>query len=255
MAGKGGGAWKVAYADFVTAMMAFFMVMWLTSQNDKLKEAVAEHFRQPPSLFDLGAGNAAHGGKGKPHHTAAKPSRFVPAPIDLEDTPRSNIPRVLKIHDGDDRHVGTILGFEEESAELNETAREQLKQISPLLAGKPQKIEIRGHASRRPLPPDHAYRDPWQISYARCMAVMQFLEEEGISRERMRLSQAGPSEPYTIMPDPKHGAYDSRVEIFLLSELADELVGTRLERAKRYLTPDSAHHSIQPKTAQETVHP
>ncbi len=38
MAGKGGGAWKVAYADFVTAMMAFFMVMWLTSQKPAVKE-------------------------------------------------------------------------------------------------------------------------------------------------------------------------------------------------------------------------
>ena len=33
MAGHGGGAWKVAYADFVTAMMAFFMVMWITAQK------------------------------------------------------------------------------------------------------------------------------------------------------------------------------------------------------------------------------
>lgn len=47
MAGKGGGAWKVAYADFVTAMMAFFMVMWLTSQNQKVKDAIARYFVDP----------------------------------------------------------------------------------------------------------------------------------------------------------------------------------------------------------------
>ena len=35
-----GGAWKVAYADFVTAMMALFLVLWLTSQDEKIKEAV-----------------------------------------------------------------------------------------------------------------------------------------------------------------------------------------------------------------------
>jgi hypothetical protein len=52
MAGKGGGgAWKVAYADFVTAMMAFFMVMWLVSQNQKVKEAVAGYFRNPNSKY------------------------------------------------------------------------------------------------------------------------------------------------------------------------------------------------------------
>ena len=43
MAGKGGGAWKVAYADFVTAMMAFFMVMWLVGQNDKLKNSAIQN--------------------------------------------------------------------------------------------------------------------------------------------------------------------------------------------------------------------
>ena len=36
MAGSG-GAWKVAYADFVTAMMAFFLVMWITAQSQKVK--------------------------------------------------------------------------------------------------------------------------------------------------------------------------------------------------------------------------
>jgi chemotaxis protein MotB len=42
-----GGAWKVAYADFVTAMMALFLVLWLTSQDSKIKEAVERSFRNP----------------------------------------------------------------------------------------------------------------------------------------------------------------------------------------------------------------
>lgn len=42
-----GGAWKVAYADFVTAMMALFLVLWLVGQNQKLKESVAEYFKHP----------------------------------------------------------------------------------------------------------------------------------------------------------------------------------------------------------------
>ena len=48
MAGKGGGgAWKVAYADFVTAMMALFLVLWLVSQDQKIKEAVQRSFTHP----------------------------------------------------------------------------------------------------------------------------------------------------------------------------------------------------------------
>jgi chemotaxis protein MotB len=47
MAAGGGGSWKVAYADFTTAMMAFFMVLWLVNQDPKIKEAVAESFKSP----------------------------------------------------------------------------------------------------------------------------------------------------------------------------------------------------------------
>jgi chemotaxis protein MotB len=42
-----GGSWKVAYADFVTAMMALFLVLWLTSQDEKIKEAVQRSFTNP----------------------------------------------------------------------------------------------------------------------------------------------------------------------------------------------------------------
>src|ERR1017187_4336604 len=42
-----GSSWKVAYADFVTAMMALFLCLWLTSQDQKIKEAVERAFRNP----------------------------------------------------------------------------------------------------------------------------------------------------------------------------------------------------------------
>ena len=45
--GHHGGAWKVAYADFVTAMMAFFMVMWLINTSPQVKTSVASYFREP----------------------------------------------------------------------------------------------------------------------------------------------------------------------------------------------------------------
>src|SRR5262245_11699456 len=45
--GHHGGAWKVAYADFVTAMMAFFMVMWLMNSSQKIQQSVGAYFRDP----------------------------------------------------------------------------------------------------------------------------------------------------------------------------------------------------------------
>jgi len=45
--GHHGGSWKVAYADFVTAMMALFLCLWLTSQDQKIKDAVERAFKNP----------------------------------------------------------------------------------------------------------------------------------------------------------------------------------------------------------------
>ena len=55
MAQGGGGAWKVAYADFVTAMMAFFLVMWICAQDQKIKQAVARYFVTPVGVVETGA--------------------------------------------------------------------------------------------------------------------------------------------------------------------------------------------------------
>src|SRR5437868_1476958 len=55
MAGHGGGAWKVAYADFVTAMMAFFLVMWICGQDQKVRRSVSEYFSDPMGSMNSGA--------------------------------------------------------------------------------------------------------------------------------------------------------------------------------------------------------
>jgi chemotaxis protein MotB len=53
--GHHGGAWKVAFADFMTAMMAFFLVMWIVGQSKSVKTAIASYFRDP-SAFDSKSG-------------------------------------------------------------------------------------------------------------------------------------------------------------------------------------------------------
>src|SRR6184192_1346773 len=50
VAAHGGGAWKVAYADFVTAMMAFFLVMWICGQDQKVRKAVSDYFGDPLAM-------------------------------------------------------------------------------------------------------------------------------------------------------------------------------------------------------------
>ena len=71
--GHHGGAWKVAYADFVTAMMAFFLVMWLVAQSKDVKANIAGYFRDP-GLFDYQKSNGLLPSGGAPGVSPGKPS-------------------------------------------------------------------------------------------------------------------------------------------------------------------------------------
>lgn len=215
MAGKGGGAWKVAYADFVTAMMAFFLVMWITAQSAEVKEAISHHFNDPfAPVVDEHDSDSEH----------PKPSKFAaPArPSHEDETEAGGGGRsLLLVSQGGDRtSIGTVVRFAEESAELDGDARQQLEDFVPYVAGKPQRLEIRGHSTRRPLPSGSPFRDHWQLAYARCLAVMTALEELGVPRERMRLSQAAGNEPLAAPDNQLAGGGHARVEVNLLNETA-----------------------------------
>src|SRR5260221_320907 len=61
--GHHGGAWKVAYADFVTAMMAFFLVMWLVNQSTPVRASTAGYFKDPAVFAAQGGTGVLPGGK------------------------------------------------------------------------------------------------------------------------------------------------------------------------------------------------
>lgn len=61
--GGHGGSWKVAFADFMTAMMAFFLVMWMIGQSDEVKESVAGYFRDPGKFMEQGGAGFMKGSK------------------------------------------------------------------------------------------------------------------------------------------------------------------------------------------------
>jgi chemotaxis protein MotB len=225
MAGKGGGAWKVAYADFVTAMMAFFMVMWITAQNQEVKEAIAEHFQDP--FADL---MGEHGDSHAPRHGSEQTHRAGPK----DDQPKTRgKPRPVRVElaKGNETTTGTTIFFADDSAELDQAAKDKLAKLLPVLTGKPQKIEVRGHSSRRPLPAASPYKSFWELSYARCLATMQHLQEQGIAPERIRLSQAGVYEPEPSLPGHEP-AQQSRVDVSLLDEVAQHFTAPKSAAAK-----------------------
>ena len=81
--GHHGGAWKVAYADFVTAMMAFFLVMWLVSQKPAVKAAVGGYFRDP-GAFSTHAGDGILEGSKEGVDPSGTPTPVPPEQIRAE---------------------------------------------------------------------------------------------------------------------------------------------------------------------------
>jgi|GEM_PF-1119373 len=133
---------------------------------------------------------------------------------------------------GENVLVGGRIYFDEFSATLDEPQRQKVRGAVEELAGKMQRIEVRGHTSRRPLPPGSPFRDPWDLAYARCRAVQEYLISQGIDPRRIRLGVAGENEPLDgdgeLIP-PKQNA---RVEIHVLSEILRTPSGLRDERQK-----------------------
>lgn len=213
MAGKGGGAWKVAYADFVTAMMAFFMVMWLTSQSEEVRKAVAEHFRNPGGIRFAGSDAKS---LIQSNYIGAGNRRIVKS-RGTKRTEQENTSRKMT-DEGERSNIGKILPFELNSISLNDSAKRELSELLPALEGNQFRIEIRGHTAASGSNSLQANLDACNISFKRALSVMEFLVAEGIDPHRIRLSQAGSSEP-RVSEDESQQQNDSRVEVFMLKEL------------------------------------
>jgi chemotaxis protein MotB len=235
----GGGAWKVAYADFVTAMMAFFLVMWITSQGQDVKQAIAGYFQDPwgtSSEFQAPASllpSEMHGDAQSLTMPEKLPHGKKPGIADSDEKDAdaraqsrwAQNRKVQLVQDPEHTSPALVLQFDEASAQLNKQSLEQLNRFIPVLLGKLNRIEIRGHSTRRPMPGDSPYHDVWQLCFARSAETMKYLEQHGIEPDRVRLSQAGASEPVTNRIESAWQRENSRVEIFLLSEMADEQPG------------------------------
>ena len=246
MAAKGGGAWKVAYADFVTAMMAFFLVMWITAQSKPVKQAVAEYFEDPLGTNDGARSTSIRGpedattvgayesgmGPGRSLAMANLKSSAAPNPRGVSAI---KPPRIIISRDNDPtRSTGTVIVFAEGSATLEAAAQERLKLLVPLLLGKPNLIEVRGKVADPSLPASGELSEDWRLSYARCTAVMRFLIEEGLPPDRFRLSQAGASGPLLAESHEDDRTNMSSVEVFALSEYSqrfDQLHDARVTEA------------------------
>jgi chemotaxis protein MotB len=203
--GHHGGAWKVAYADFVTAMMAFFMVMWLLAQTDQqTRQQLSEYFRT--GVFS-GAPSVLNGGSGiqnKAYFDVVGQSSIQPESATFERVAaavRAAIQReynedprlqamtkqlkvsvteeglLIQILDG----AGDDLLFDRSSSELKPRLDELLSLIAPILGRLDNKIQIHGHTDAKPFPTG-SNRSNWQLSFERADAARLVLEKNGLKK-------------------------------------------------------------------------
>jgi len=196
-----GGAWKVAYADFVTAMMALFIVLWLLSQTDEVtRQRLSEYFRTgmfsgAPALVMGGSGVAtgafldAKGGVLQFEQQAllngaeAVKEALMQAvkgnselagllqDIDIKVTEQGLLIQIL---DG-----SQDLLFDLSSADLKPRLKKLLEAIAPVLGKLKNQIQVHGHTDGRPFPAG-AGRSNWELSFDRANNARHILESHGL---------------------------------------------------------------------------
>ena len=185
--GSHGGAWKVAYADFVTALMSLFIVLWLTSTSDSVKESVAQYFNDPRGTSTLQGTNRNGSGHSLPLDrngmqklkeqlldAARQMPNFDKLKNQVEITAEQDGLRIELL----EQPGGTF--FKLGSAQPTPALRDFLKAISPELGKLQNKISIEGHTDSVPYSDDSLYSN-WELSTDRANVARRLMQGNGIA--------------------------------------------------------------------------
>jgi chemotaxis protein MotB len=193
--GHHGGAWKVAYADFVTAMMALFIVLWLTAQSDPVKKAVAGYFNDPKGTSTLlgttmsGTGNGSTPApdqnqkqledlkkKLEQEIQAIKELEKLKKQIEITITPEGLRIELLEGKDGTFYQSG--------SAKLSPNGQELLALLAKELKTLPNQLQIEGHTDATPYSSDADYGN-WELSADRANSARRLLQQDGVRDDQV----------------------------------------------------------------------
>lgn len=196
--GHHGGAWKVAYADFVTAMMALFLVLWLVSSaTPQQKAGIANYFRDP-GVFESTRGGILQGASQVSTSQSAKDDQQVLLAVaarlkkDVATRPEfSRFKEQIKIDITDEGLRIQILdkaervSFASGSAEVTPDARLILAEIARVICELPNPIKIGGHTDRHIFPGKSNYTN-WELSADRANAARRELETNCVRAEQIQ---------------------------------------------------------------------
>jgi chemotaxis protein MotB len=185
--GHHGGAWKVAYADFVTAMMALFIVLWLLNSSKKIQDAVGGYFRDPQGTADK-AGKSIVGSNAT---TIAPPAQNMNALKEQLQKAIEHIPNFDKLKNHIEMTItpeglrieliesadGTF--FDSGSPRLSRDGQDILVALAAELGKLPNKISVEGHTDAKAYLNDATYSN-WELSADRANAARRLLQSNGV---------------------------------------------------------------------------
>jgi chemotaxis protein MotB len=185
--GHHGGAWKVAYADFVTAMMSLFIVLWLMGSSEKVKKAVAGYFNDPKGTASLLGTTMTGTGEAIKEASSAdleklkeKLEEEIKARKDLEKLSKqieiTITPEGLRIELLEGKN-GTF--YELGSAKLSASGQELLSLLASELKTLPNSLLIEGHTDSTPYSDQNGYSN-WDLSADRANSARRLLQQDGV---------------------------------------------------------------------------
>ena len=185
-----GGAWKVAYADFVTAMMALFIVLWLLSASEKVQKAVGGYFQDPTGKgkqagsTSAGVGETLKLNKSELQRLKEKLEQAmhqIPAFQNMAQQIRMTITAEgLRI---DLLETQRGLFFDTGNPRPTEAGVELLKLLATELVKLPNKVAIEGHTDSTPY--GRSDYSNWELSADRANSARRILTAAGVKDDRI----------------------------------------------------------------------
>ncbi len=202
--GHHGGAWKVAFADFMTAMFALFLVLWLVNQSSDVKSAIAGYFSDPLGRADE-FGSSIMPGEGAQAATVRpmSPADIVEFRRDriqqfaeklekrLQEVPEfANLRAFVEISITDEGLAIQLLEdstgvfFESGSPAPSANGRRFIERLGQELGKLPNSVRVEGHTDARPYANDHGYSN-WELSADRANSARKIMTTQGLKPEQV----------------------------------------------------------------------
>jgi chemotaxis protein MotB len=189
--GHHGGAWKVAYADFVTAMMALFIVLWLMNSSQKIQVAVGGYFKDPSGTAKkVGTGLAGTGenlqlAKQDMAKLKVELQNSIQSITDL-DKLKKNIEMTVTAEglriELLESEKGTF--FDSGSSALNTSGQEMLALLAVELGKVPNHVSVEGHTDAKPFTGKRSYSN-WELSADRANAARRLMQQSGLRPDQV----------------------------------------------------------------------